>query len=124
MLFSTKNVLQIIGVLVGLVVVYYVYTRYWTEGFESGDKKTLVLFHAPWCGHCQRLKPTWEQLVKKHSGDSTVAIKSVDCDKEPAKAKENDVQGFPTIILFKGGQKKVFSGERTLEGIESFINSA
>lgn len=110
---------------VGVVVVavaYFLYSSY--EGFDDGNnKKTLVLFYAPWCGHCQKLKPTWEQLVKKHTNDSTVDIKSVDCDQHPEQAKENGVEGFPTIILIKGNTKIPFTGDRSLESIEQFINS-
>jgi len=38
------------------------------------DGSVFVMFFAPWCGHCQRLKPTWDQLMKDINTDETISI--------------------------------------------------
>jgi len=89
----------------------------------EGDKEVVIkLFYAPWCPHCKNMMSEWEKLPKKLNGTG-VQVDKVDCDANPEVAKDNDVDGFPTIILFKDGKAIPFNGERTAEDIVKFINT-
>lgn len=96
------------------------------ESFEHGIEKgsTLIKFFAPWCGHCKRLAPTWEELGKKFIGNDNVHIVKVDCTLSVNKqlCDEQEVEGFPTLFLYKDGKKvSEYNGSRTLDDLYEFV---
>ncbi|MVZ62776.1 thioredoxin [Sphingobacterium humi] len=69
----------------------------------QGNKVVLVDFSAGWCGPCQMLAPILKE-VKEELGEKLNIIK-IDVDKNQALASKFQVQGVPTLILYKDGNQ-------------------
>jgi protein disulfide isomerase len=81
------------------------------------DKYVLLEAYAPWCGHCKKLEPIYTELAEKLSTESDIVIAKMD-------ATENEhslmpVTGFPTLRLFKPGNKEPvdYQGDRSLKDL-------
>ncbi|CAD2220012.1 protein disulfide-isomerase [Angomonas deanei] len=88
-------------------------------------KNVFVMFYAPWCGHCNKMKPTWHEFADAHKDDKDVVIAVLDADKHRDVARPYEVQGFPTLKLFTKTNKKTgeeYQGARTLTDFEKFLN--
>jgi thioredoxin 1 len=68
----------------------------------SSSQPVLVDFWAPWCGPCLRLAPTIEEVAGEFAG--RVRVGKLNTDENTSTPSQYQIQGIPTVILFKGGK--------------------
>lgn len=68
------------------------------EGWKFlGDKPAIIDFYASWCGPCQRLMPTIEEIASEYDGK--VDIYKVNVDEEEELATLFNIRSVPTLIF-------------------------
>ena len=85
------------------------------ETFDSAVKKydnLMVLFYAPWCGHCKKFHPEYRKAAITLKKEGLILAK---CDATVAKKLSDrfKIQGFPTTKLFLKGNPIEYNGGRT-----------
>lgn len=98
-------------VMAALILGLYLYTQ--------SVKDRVIFFYHPSCGHCTAFKPAWEEIKRQIS----LPAKDINCEDDPDKCTAYGIEGYPTIILEKGGKRKEFNDKRTVENVIKFIES-
>jgi thioredoxin 1 len=62
----------------------------------------LVDFWAPWCGPCQMVGPSIEELATEMEGKAKVG--KVNVDEEGSLGQEYQIMSIPAVYVFKDGE--------------------
>ncbi|XP_063704106.1 protein disulfide-isomerase A5 [Culicoides brevitarsis] len=88
--------------------------------------QVLVMFYAPWCGHCSKMKPAYVEAAVMLENEKLFnsKIAAVDCTVHKKLSERFEIRGFPTLKLFSKGQLKAeYDGKRTAEAIVEYMKA-
>ncbi|GAB1733351.1 hypothetical protein NU195Hw_g7536t1 [Hortaea werneckii] len=71
----------------------------------DSNHTSIIEFYAPWCGHCQNLKPAYEKAATSLKGLAKVAAVNCDAEENKPLCGNMGVQGFPTLKIVRPGKK-------------------
>ena len=87
---------------------------------DSITPDTVLIFYAPWCGHCKSSMKDFMEASGSSNG-KVMMINSDDSDpKVRALIKTYEIRGFPTIKKANG---TIHTGQRTAAEIKKFAES-
>jgi len=84
----------------------------------------VVKFYAPWCGHCKRLAPIFEEVATETQPD-VARFAKIDCDKQKSArinlCSDHGVKGFPMVKVMHEGLSWEYRGPRTKDGLNALV---
>jgi protein disulfide-isomerase-like protein len=92
---------------------------------SNGDA-WMLLFYAPWCGHCKKVAPIYERtattMENQYKPEKHVSFGQVDGNAEKGLSARFSLTGFPTIFHIEANGKAVrtYSGQRTEDAFVAF----
>ena len=87
--------------------------------------KWFVMFYAPWCGHCKKLMPVWNDLANgiDPEEDGNIIIATVDTTTNPALLSRFGIRGFPTLLYFADRKMYRYKSERSIKTLLEFATT-
>jgi len=86
-------------------------------------KDVLVKYYAPWCGHCKKLAPIWDELANEVADIDDLVIAKFDATTN--EAKDIAIKGYPTLTWYPKGNKSgiPYKGGRELDAFKGYLSS-
>jgi len=104
------------------IIIFYLLKTLKKESFSYNPHRELILFSMPGCGHCEKLKPTWDLLMKNYGDIKDIELINVVSNENPELVELFGIQGFPSIIYTKDNKKITeYNGDRSYNDLVKYM---
>jgi len=88
---------------------------------ETAGKKVFLKFLAPWWGHCKKLKPTWDRLIKEFEKSETSLVADVDCTAGGKDlCQKFEIKSYPTLKYGNPSDLQDYKSKRDYDSLLEF----
>ena len=106
--------------------VFVVVGKTYEKEVINNDKDVMLLFYAPWCGHCKALHPKYEEVAKKLKAKNPKLLMAK-IDATENEVENINISGFPTVKFYPGNKKNKapidYNGDRSVDDMIKFIKT-
>ena len=106
--------------------VFVVVGKTYEKEVINNDKDVMLLFYAPWCGHCKALHPKYEEVAKKLKAKNPKLLMAK-IDATENEVENINISGFPTVKFYPGNKKNKapidYNGDRSVDEMIKFIKT-
>ena len=106
--------------------VFVVVGKTYEKEVINNDKDVMLLFYAPWCGHCKALHPKYEEVAKKLKAKNPKLLMAK-IDATENEVENINISGFPTVKFYPGNKKNKapidYNGDRSVNDMIKFIKT-
>jgi len=106
--------------------VFVVVGKNYEKEVINNDKDVMLLFYAPWCGHCKALHPKYEEVAKKLK-EKNPKLLMAKIDATENEVENINISGFPTVKFYPGNKKNKmpidYNGDRSVDDMIKFIKT-
>ena len=136
---NRSNIILIIIIIIIIIVISWFICNYKNIKINGGNnnsiikdidnlnnKARLTLYYADWCGFCKQIKPKWFNIKQKLNNQNIngiqIEMNEINGDENYEKIEQLNIEGYPTIILFKNNNSKHYNNpELSYETLIDFI---
>lgn len=128
------NYLLIVGVILSIVLIYFVY-NYFTKTTEElsdienvqevEDEMKVYNFNTSWCKYSVMFAPEWTKFEDLVSSNPRIRALDVKCDddKNEGICNNYNVPGFPSVVIEYNNNVELYEGERSAEALLKYVES-
>ena len=123
--FKNKKNMYIIGGIIILGLILFLSMNKKTNNKVSGGENSnikFILYYVDWCPHCKVVLPEWKKLENDKELNN-IHIEKINCEENESAAKDNNIEGFPTILFKHNGKVESYENERSYASFKSFLKS-